>query len=95
MLKQESDTEMDDAETIPYASPKREDNIDDRETIIYASLRMEIEDEIDEKIYKEPKLETAAEIEIQAEVDRNIFLKSELEQSNVDLKLSKEAEIKR
>ena len=41
---------MDDAETIPYASPKREDNIDDRETIIYAFLRMESEDEIDEKI---------------------------------------------
>ena len=94
MLKQESDTEMDDAETIPYASPKREDNIDDRETIIYASLRMESEDEIDEKIYKEPKLETA-EIEIQAEVDGNTFLKSELEQNNVDLKLSKEAETKR
>ena len=37
---------MDDAETIPYASPKSENKID-------------------EKVYKEPKLETPAEIEIQ------------------------------
>ena len=70
MIKQESDTEMDDAEAISYASPKREDDIDDRETILYASPRRESEDEIDEKIYKEPKLETPAEIEIQAEIDR-------------------------
>ena len=95
VIKQENDTEMDDAETIPYASPKKEDNIDDRETILYASPRRESEDEIDEKIYKEPKLETPGEIEIQAENDRKNFLKRELEQNKVDLKLSKEAEIKR
>ena len=95
VIKQENDTEMDDAETIPYASPKKEDSIDGRETILYASLKRESEDEIDEKIYKEPKLETPAEIEIQAENDRNNFLKCELEQNKVDLKLSNEAEIKR
>ena len=32
---------------------------------------------------------------MQAEIDRENFLKSELEQNKVDLKLSKEAEIKR
>ena len=46
-------------------------------------------------MYKEPKLETHAEIEIQAEIDTEKFLKSKLEQNKVDLKLSKEAEIKR
>ena len=56
---------MDDIEKILYASPKRENGIDDRETIAYASPRKESEDEIDEKIYKEPKLETAADIEKQ------------------------------
>ena len=65
------------------------------ETILYMSPRREGEDEIDEKIHKEPKLETAAEIEIQAEIDRENFLKRELEQNKVDLKLSKEAKIKR
>ena len=95
MIKQESDTEMDDAETIPYASLKKENNIDDRESILYASPRRESEDEIDEKIYKEPKLETPAEIEIQAAIDRENFLKSELEQNKIDLKLSKEVQIKR
>ena len=95
VIKQESDTEMDDAEMIPYASLKKEDNIDDRESILYASPRRESEDEIDEKIYKEPKLETPGEIEIQTENERKNFLKSELEQNKVDLKLSKEAEIKR
>ena len=58
---------MDETETIPYASPKRENDIDDSETIVYASLNRESEDEIDEKIYKEPKLGTAVEIEKQAE----------------------------
>ena len=52
-------------ETMPYVSPKRENDIDDRETITYASPRRESKDEIDEKIYKEPKLETGVEIEKQ------------------------------
>ena len=95
MIKQGSSTKMDDAETIPYASSKREDDIDNREIILYAFPRRESEDEIDIKIYKEPKLETPVKIEIQAEIDRENFLKSELEQRKVDLKLSKEAEIKR
>ena len=30
-IKKESDTEMDENETIPYASPKRENNLDDSE----------------------------------------------------------------
>ena len=95
MIKQGISTKMDDAETIPYASSKREDDIDNREIILYAFPRRESEDEIDIKIYKEPKLETTVKIEIQAEIDRENFLKSELEQRKVDLKLSKEAEIKR
>ena len=64
-VKIKSDTEMDDAETILYASPKRKNNIDDRETIVYTSPKRESEDEIDEQIYEEPKLETAVEIEKQ------------------------------
>ena len=64
--KKESDTEMDETETIPYTSPKDENNIDDSETTVYASPKRENEDEIDEKIYKEPKLETVVEIEKQA-----------------------------
>ena len=50
---------MDETKTIPYSSPKKENNIDDSETIIYASPRRGREDEIDKKIYKKPKLETA------------------------------------
>ena len=71
----DTDTEMDDAETIPYASPKRENNIDDRETIVYAFQKMESEDEIDEKIYKEPKLETAVEIEKQTVEREKVYQK--------------------
>ena len=56
---------MDNNETISYTTLKRENDIDGRETISYASPRRESEDEIDEKICKEPKLETAAEIEKQ------------------------------
>ena len=64
LIKQKSDNEMDDRETIPYTSPKRENDneIDDRETILYDSPRRESQDEIDKKIYKEPKLETKAKI---------------------------------
>ena len=44
-VKIKSDTEMDDIGTIPYASPKRENDIDDRvddiETIPYASPKRE------------------------------------------------------
>ena len=41
---------MDDAEMIPYASPKKKDDIDDRETTLYASPKKESEDEINEKL---------------------------------------------
>ena len=51
-IKKESDAEMDDAKTIPYASPKRKNDIDDRETIVYASPKRKSEDEIDEKILR-------------------------------------------
>ena len=72
-MKRKSDTEMDDIETILYASPKRENDIDDRAVVAYASPRRESENEIDEKIYKEPKLETAVEIEKQtAEREKKI-----------------------
>ena len=71
----DTDTEMDDAETIPYTSPKRENNIDDRETIVYAFPKRESEDEIDEKIYKEPKLKTAVEIEKQTVERENVYQK--------------------
>ena len=66
---------IDDIETIPYASPKRENDIDDRETNAYVSPRRESEDEIDEKIYKEPKLETAVDIENQTTEREQIYQK--------------------
>ena len=94
-IKKESDTEMDETETIPYASPKRENDIDDSETIVYSSPKREIEDEIDEKIYKEPKLETAVEPEKQAVENEKKFIKSELEQNKVDVKIEKESDIKK
>ena len=57
-IEKESDTEMDDAKTIRYASPKRENDIDDRETIAYAFPKRESEDEIDEKILRnQPSLQ--------------------------------------
>ena len=59
------DNDIDDIETISYVAPKKENDIDDRETSAYASPIRESKDEIDEKIYKEPKLETAVEIEKQ------------------------------
>ena len=40
-VKIKSDTEMDDIETVLYASPKRENDIDDIETITYASPKRE------------------------------------------------------
>ena len=53
------------------------------------------EDEIDEKIYKKPNLETAVEIEKQAIIDEEKFIKTELVTNRVDLKVSQEAEIKK
>ena len=94
-IKKESDTKMDETETIPYASPKRENDIDDSETIVYSSLKRESEDEIDQKIYKEPKLETAVETEKQAVENEKKFIKSELEQNKVDVKIEKESDIKK
>ena len=74
-MKIKSESEMDDIddiETVPYVSPKRENDIDDREAIAYASPKREGEDEIDKKIYNKPNLETAVEIEEQiAEREKN------------------------
>ena len=69
-IKKESNIEMDETETIPYALPKGENEIDDSETIAYASPKRESEDEIDEKV------ETVVEIGKQAVEDKKkIFQK--------------------
>ena len=108
-VKIKSDTEMDDIERIFYASPKRENDIDDietipyvspkrendRETTAYASPRKESKDEIEEKIYEDPKLETAVEIEKQTAEREEKFIKSELEQDKVDIQVSRESDIKK
>ena len=78
---------MDETETIPY-------DIDDSETIVYASPRRRREDEIEEKIYKETKLGTAAETEKQAVEDEK-KIESELEQNKVDIQIEKESDIKK
>ena len=91
--KREND--IDDLETIPYVSPKRENDIDYRETIAYASQRTESKDKIDEKIYKEPKLQTAVEIEKQTAEREKKFIKSELEQDKVDIQVSRESDIQK
>ena len=53
-LKIKTDTKMDDIETIPYASPKRENDIHDIETIPFVSPKRE--NDIDDRetiiIYK-------------------------------------------
>ena len=48
-IRKESDTEMDETEKIPYASPKRKKYIDDSETIVYGCPKRDSEDEIDKK----------------------------------------------
>ena len=84
---------MDETEIIPFASPKKENYIDDSETIVYASQKGKVKMKLTKKIYKEPKLETAVEIEKQALEDENKFIKSELEQSKVDIQITKELDI--
>ena len=69
---------MDDRKTIPYASPKRENDI-----------------EIDEKIFKESKDETAIDIEKQDQIDKEKFIKTELEINKVDIEVSKAVKIKK
>ena len=49
VVKIKRDTEMDDIESILYASPKRENDIDDREAIAYAFPIRKSKDKIDEK----------------------------------------------
>ena len=55
-IKKESDTEMDETETIPHVSPRRENDIDDSETIVYASPKTESEDKIGEKYIRNQNL---------------------------------------
>ena len=50
----------------------------------------ESKDEIDGKLYKEPKLETPAESEKQTIIYEQKLLKSELEHNKADVKISKE-----
>ena len=85
---------MDETETIPYATPKRENGIVHCETIVYASPKRESEDQIEEEIYKEPKFETAVETEKQVVEDEKKF-ESELEQNKVDIHIAKETGIKK
>ena len=67
--------------------------MDDSETIVCASPKRGSENEIEEKIYKEPKLETAVEIENHAVQDEKKIIKSELEQNKVDNQIAKELDI--
>ena len=78
---------MDETETIPY-------DIDDSETIVYASPRRRREDEIEEKIYKETKLGTAAETEKQAVEDEK-KIESELNRTRLIFKLKKNQILKK
>ena len=66
-----------------------------RETIHYAFPRGKSDNEIDKKIYKEQKLETAIEIEKQAIINEKKFITTELDANKVDLETSKEAKIKK
>ena len=54
-----------------------------------------VEMKLTKKYVKNPKLETLAETEKQAIINDQKFLKNELEQNKVDLKLSREAELKK
>ena len=57
--------------------------------IIYASRKRETEDEIDEKIYKEQKLETAIEFEKQAIEDEKKLSKVNQNRTRFMFKLQK------
>ena len=96
-IEKESDFPDDDNDDvfIKQGSDNEIEEIDDRETIPYASPKRESEDEVDEKIYKKPILETAVETEKQAIIDEEKFIKTELVTNIVDLKVSQEAEIKK
>ena len=89
-IKQESDSPDD-----VLIKQESDNEIDDRETIPYTSPKRENVNEIDEKIYKEPKLETAVETRKQAITDEEKFIKTELDANKVDLETSEEAEIKK
>ena len=96
-IKEEKDFPDDDNDDV-FIKQQSDNEIEEngnRETIPYASPKRESEDEIDEKIYKEPNLETAVEIEKQAIIDEEKFIKTELDEKKVNLKISKEAEIKK
>ena len=88
-IKQESDSHDD--VSIKQESDNETDN---RETIPYASPKKESDNEVNEKIHKEPKLETSVEIEKQTIIEEK-FIKTELDAKKVDLETSKKVEIKK
>ena len=63
--------------------------MDDEEIILYTPPKKENNNEIDEKIYKEPKLETIVEIEKQATICEEKFIRTKLDANKVDLKISR------
>ena len=72
---------MDDIETIPYASPKRENDIDDIETISYTSSKRENGIDDRETIpYASPRMENKDEID--KKYIRNQSLKLQLRLKN-------------
>ena len=87
----EGDSDYDDKPLPDDVSIKQESDIE----IDNASIKEESDNEINGKKYKEPQLETAAEIEKQAVIDEDKFIKIELEVNKVDLEASKEAKIKK
>ena len=71
------------------------EDVDDRETIPYVPPRRESNNKIDEKLYKEPKAETAVHIEKQDQIDKEKIIRTDLEINKVDIEASKDAEIKK
>ena len=76
---------------------ERDGEIEDkyRETIPYVSPRRENDNEIDEKLYKEPKAETTVNIEKQDRINKEKIIRTELEINKANIEASKDAEIKK
>ena len=87
----EGDSDYDDKSLSDDVSIKQESDIE----IDNASIKEESDNEINRKKYKEPQLETAAEIEKQAVIDEDKFIKIELEVNKVDLKLLRKPKSKK
>ena len=52
---------------------------------------MESNSDIGQKVYKEPKAETAADIEEQDQIDKEKIIRTELEINKVDIEASQDA----